>query len=154
MIVFLVASVVVVAGLAVGVTLGRLGGRVHLTAPTSSLGAIGLPDGPPRSVDVERVTFDRVVRGYRMDQVDEVLDRLHLRLAELEVQVATATHGGQSGPRAAALDRSTPVAPGAGGMREDGSWPADPDDEGHRTRRAVDLSQARAAEGAVTDERE
>lgn len=34
--------------------------------------------------DLARVRFDTAFRGYRMDQVDAVLDRMQARLAELE----------------------------------------------------------------------
>lgn len=38
-------------------------------------------DRPARAWDVEAVRFDRAFRGYRMDQVDAVLDRLAAELA-------------------------------------------------------------------------
>ena len=44
----------------------------------------GLPDGDWRAADIDVVRFDTALRGYRMDQVDDVLDRLQQRVAELE----------------------------------------------------------------------
>jgi DivIVA domain-containing protein len=43
----------------------------------------GLPEAP-RASDVAVVRFDTAVRGYRMDQVDVVLDRLQAQLAAQE----------------------------------------------------------------------
>ena len=37
-----------------------------------------------RSSEIAAVRFDTALRGYRMDQVDAVLDRLQTRIAELE----------------------------------------------------------------------
>ena len=34
--------------------------------------------------EITAVRFDTALRGYRMDQVDAVLDRLQTRIAELE----------------------------------------------------------------------
>ncbi|KRE35736.1 hypothetical protein ASG73_13585 [Janibacter sp. Soil728] len=44
----------------------------------------GLPDTDWRAADVDQIRFDTALRGYRMDQVDEVLDQLQRRVAELE----------------------------------------------------------------------
>ena len=60
-----------------------MSGRVDLMAdmPADAVPP-GLPqDRPVRARDVEAVRFDRALRGYRMDQVDAVLDRLAAELA-------------------------------------------------------------------------
>ena len=44
----------------------------------------GLPDTDWRADDIDQVRFDTALRGYRMDQVDDVLDHLQRRVAELE----------------------------------------------------------------------
>lgn len=56
-----------------------------------------LPDPPLTSSDVEGVRFSLALRGYRMDEVDAVLDRLAAeltdrdrRLAELEARAGGA----------------------------------------------------------------
>jgi DivIVA domain-containing protein len=41
-----------------------------------------------RAEDLADVHFDTALRGYRMDQVDEVLDRLGERIAHLEADQA------------------------------------------------------------------
>lgn len=51
---------------------------------TSTTPDPGLPDGRLSAEDVDLVRFDTALRGYRMDQVDEVLDRLRVRISELE----------------------------------------------------------------------
>lgn len=92
MIVLIAAGIVVVMGLVVAAFLGRTGGmRVHPTSPTSTAGGHPLPPGPVTSDTVAGVRFDRTARGYRMDQVDAVLDRVYERLAELESEVGPTT---------------------------------------------------------------
>lgn len=54
--------------------------RDGLAAPVANLPPVLLPAEPgPR--DVDRLRFSLGLRGYRMDQVDEVLDRLRDELA-------------------------------------------------------------------------
>lgn len=52
-----------------------------LVEPTPNLPPVLLPDRPTAS-DIGRIRFSLGLRGYRMDQVDEVLDRLAAALAE------------------------------------------------------------------------
>lgn len=52
-----------------------------LVEPTPTLPPVLLPDRPT-APDVRRVRFSLGLRGYRMDQVDQVLDRLAAALAE------------------------------------------------------------------------
>lgn len=92
MIVFLTVSVVVLIGLVVAVVLARVGGAdVHLAPPVSSSGGRPLADGEVTSASLSRVRFDRAPRGYRMDQVDEVLDRMRATLAAYENGVGPAS---------------------------------------------------------------
>lgn len=70
-----------------------LTGRVGvdpLSEAVSSTPAAELP-ALPTAQDVAGVRFDTALRGYRMDQVDQVLDLLQRRLTELE-QSADAPH--------------------------------------------------------------
>lgn len=57
-----------------------------LVEPTPSLPPVLLPDRPTAS-DVGRIRFSLGLRGYRMDQVDEVLDRLAAALAERDALI-------------------------------------------------------------------
>lgn len=84
----LLVVLAVVAGIAVVAT-GRGGGLTDVDPDRSPTGA--LPDGPIGRADVDRLRFTVAFRGYRMDEVDAVLDRLvaeverrDARIAELE----------------------------------------------------------------------
>ncbi|MGO4453065.1 DivIVA domain-containing protein [Arthrobacter sp. RAF14] len=67
--------------------------------PVANLPAVLLPERPGPA-DVDRLRFSLGLRGYRMDQVDEVLDRLRDQLAvqqselnQLRTQLAALTAG-------------------------------------------------------------
>ncbi|MDF2093394.1 DivIVA domain-containing protein [Knoellia sp. 3-2P3] len=81
----------VVAVLLVGVFAGMLAGRIGydpLADPVRSQPDVGLSDGfTARSIS--EVHFDTALRGYRMDQVDRVLDTLQDRIAEQERELAS-----------------------------------------------------------------
>jgi DivIVA domain-containing protein len=47
-----------------------------------------LPDPPLAAADLERVRFSMAVRGYRMSEVDAVLDRLAAELADRDRRLA------------------------------------------------------------------
>ena len=86
MIVFFLLIVVLLIGLTAAAVMGRIGGG-SMAEPTSSQAFSGVPDGPLSSDDLGRLRFDQGLRGYRMDQVDEVIDALGARLRELEAEV-------------------------------------------------------------------
>lgn len=118
MTVFLILLVVLLAGVVAALVTGRLGGAsVAMTpAPTRSgadvLADAGVETDPSRadraiaqddspaeqslapgegaigSAQVAAVRFDRAPRGYRMDQVDAVLDRLAVELARRDETIA------------------------------------------------------------------
>jgi len=103
----------VVAVLLVGVFAAMLAGWVRydpMTDPVTSQPDPGLDDGFA-ATDIAAVHFDTALRGYRMDQVDDVLDRLQERLAEQERELATlrGARGAQDVRRVA----DTPAAPDA-----------------------------------------
>jgi DivIVA domain-containing protein len=85
-IVFLLVIVVLLIGLTAAAVMGRIGG--FMAEPTSSQAFGGVPPGSLSSDDIGRLHFDQGLRGYRMDQVDEVIDALGARLRELEAEVA------------------------------------------------------------------
>lgn len=72
-------------GVVVAVALGRIGGG--LAEPTSSLPSTGLPERELRPDDLGAVRFAPALRGYRMDQVDQVIDRLADELALREAEI-------------------------------------------------------------------
>lgn len=86
---FVVLVAVLLFGFAVAATTGRLG--PGLEEPTSTQASFGLPDLPVGELParaVEQVRLDQALRGYRMDQVDAVLDRLASELAERDAELA------------------------------------------------------------------
>jgi len=74
------ALIVATAIFAVAATVS---GRVDLMAemPPDAVPPALPYDRPVRAADVKAARFDRAFRGYRMDQVDAVLDRLAAELA-------------------------------------------------------------------------
>lgn len=92
MIVFLLVIVVLLIGLTTAAFLGRING--FMAEPTSSHAFAGLPAESLTADDIGTLRFDRALRGYRMDQVDEVLDALSTRLRELEKDGAAPAEGG------------------------------------------------------------
>ena len=76
---------IAVVGLVAAVAVGRIGGG--LDAPASSLPSRGLPPGPVDPQDLDQVRFSPALRGYRMDEVDALLDRLALELARRDEEL-------------------------------------------------------------------
>lgn len=58
-----------------------------LGEPVANLPPILLPD-EVKPADVDRIRFSLGFRGYRMDQVDQVLDRLRDQLAARNAEIA------------------------------------------------------------------
>ena len=56
-----------------------------------------LPDGPLERGALEQVRFPVVFRGYRMDEVDRVLDRLAGELEERDARIAALDAGREAG---------------------------------------------------------
>lgn len=78
---FIAVAVLLVGGFAALVT-----GRLHydpLAEATTTQSEPRLSDGFAAD-EISSLRFDTALRGYRMDQVDAVLDRLQERIAELE----------------------------------------------------------------------
>lgn len=66
-------------------------GPIHgLVEPVATLPPVLLP-GQPSAEDVENVSFSLALRGYRCDQVDEVLDALSTEIGRLHEVIAA--HG-------------------------------------------------------------
>ena len=75
----------------VGVVASGYGGA--MSTPEPDLPPLGLPAGPLRPEDLDAVRFSTAVRGYRMDQVDVVLDRLRSELAARDETIAELRSG-------------------------------------------------------------
>ena len=80
---------------------------VHRDAPDLSL-----PAGPLRPADVEGVRFTMALRGYRMGEVDAVLERLAAELATRDARIsALAGDGSGSSGAAGATGLAEPARP-------------------------------------------
>jgi DivIVA domain-containing protein len=85
-------QLVVIVALLAAVGWLAIGGGGHMSEPMPDRPDLALPnDGMLERTDVDRVRFSVGARGYRMDEVDDVLDRLaheiearEQRIAELE----------------------------------------------------------------------
>jgi len=93
-IVFFLLIVVLLIGLTAVAVMGRIGG--FMAEPTSSQAfpgvsnVLGDPVGSLSAGDVGQLHFDQALRGYRMDQVDEVVDALIARVRALETGTTAA----------------------------------------------------------------
>ncbi|MHA7141252.1 MULTISPECIES: DivIVA domain-containing protein [unclassified Arthrobacter] len=94
--IFLVFIAIAVVGAVAFAVVGRQrpggdltvpGHPAGLVEPAPSLPAVLLPDDPHPS-DIDRIRFAPALRGYRMDQVDEVLEKLASALAERDEIIA------------------------------------------------------------------
>ncbi|MFC6713034.1 DivIVA domain-containing protein [Branchiibius cervicis] len=82
---FLIVLLVLVIGLVAAGVIGLYGG--HLDPPVRTSPFEQLPP-TVRPDDVDNLRFDQTVRGYRMGQVDDTLDRLRDALAEKDRELA------------------------------------------------------------------
>jgi DivIVA domain-containing protein len=94
---FIVVAVLVV-GVFAAMAAGRLGYDPMAPATTSQRDP-GLTDHFA-AADVSNLHFDTALRGYRMDQVDAVLDRLQDRIAEQEREIEALRRGAAADPGA------------------------------------------------------
>jgi DivIVA domain-containing protein len=104
----LIALVVVVAAVAMAV-LGD-GGALKDSDPDRLQDRLP-PDRPLLRADIEAVRLPVAVRGYRMLDVDEVLERLGAELAERDARIAeleTSLAGVQAGAQATAQQGAQP----------------------------------------------
>jgi DivIVA domain-containing protein len=80
----LILVLAVIAGVA-AVAAGKV--RGGLPAPASTLPEVELPADAMATRDVDAIRFSVGFRGYRMDEVDAVLDRLGLELGAREEEL-------------------------------------------------------------------
>lgn len=95
---FLVLIVIVLIGLTVAAVMGKISG--FMADPTSSQSFGGVPTEPLSTDYLAQLHFDQALRGYRMNQVDEVIDALTARLKELESEVSSVSDTGDPTPPA------------------------------------------------------
>ena len=99
---------IIVLCFVVALILGLAGGG--LGRGTSSLSHEPLPDEPIRDADFDDLVFDVSPRGYRMSQVDGVVDRLRRELREKDEEIAVL-RGDDAVPAAAPAERAAPAEP-------------------------------------------
>lgn len=83
-----------------------------MAVPVANLPPVLLPDAP-EPADVDKLRFSLGLRGYRMDQVDEVLDRLRDELAAKDVRIAELLTSDAGAPAPAAGEGDAAVADAA-----------------------------------------
>ncbi len=101
---------VIVVCFFVALVLGLVGGGMGRA--TSSLSHEPLPDDDLHDPDLDELRFDVGLRGYRMSQVDGVVDRLRRELREKDEQIEVL----RSGPDLPTLGG---VAQASGGAQSD-----------------------------------
>jgi DivIVA domain-containing protein len=82
--------------------------RGGLPEPTSTRPEVDLPAEDIGTRDVDAIRFSVGFRGYRMDEVDEVLDRLGLELGAREEELRELRERIAGGPESVSF---TPPAP-------------------------------------------
>lgn len=83
--VFMLAAIIVITVIAL-LAVGKLG---ELPDTTSDRAPLALPeDRVLTTTDVDSVRFNVGARGYRMDEVDVVLDRLSAEVSERDARIA------------------------------------------------------------------
>lgn len=80
----------VLAVLFVAAAVATREGPILADAP-ADVADLGLPEGPLQPEDLQAVRFGLAIRGYRMAEVDAVLDRVGAELAERDRKLAAVT---------------------------------------------------------------
>jgi hypothetical protein len=106
---FILLIGIVVLCFVVALILGLAGGG--LGRGTTSLSHEPLPDEPIRDADFDDLVFDVGARGYRMSQVDGVVDRLRRELREKDAEIAVL-RGDDAVPSDEGADRADLDEPG------------------------------------------
>ncbi|MFM9135503.1 MAG: DivIVA domain-containing protein [bacterium] len=87
-VVFILVAIAVIAGIVMLAT-GRL--RDGFPDADEARVAVGMPQAPLgdlRPEEIEQVRIDQALRGYRMDEVDALIDRLTAEIAVLRGEEA------------------------------------------------------------------
>lgn len=103
----LLVGVVVLCGV-VALLLGLVGAG-GMGRPTASLRHEPLPEETLTDADLDALTFDVGARGYRMTQVDGVVDRLRRELREKDEQIAVLRGDGFAAPTEGPVESVEPT---------------------------------------------
>jgi DivIVA domain-containing protein len=103
-------------------------GRGEELAPMPPDGTpVELPDGRFGSDAVRALRLSVVLRGYRMDEVDWVLEALAGQLDERDREIARLRAAiDESGPRIDPVDEAPPIGPAAEPVVDEPAGPAEP----------------------------
>lgn len=108
---------IIVVGAVIFVAAAYVVGRWEdgLAVVPPDAGTSGLPAGrvPPEAVD--RARFGLAFRGYRMAEVDEVLDRLRDQLAERDAEIDALRGHAETAPAVTSVPSATDGDPEAAG---------------------------------------
>lgn len=104
------AVVAAVAAVAAGVLRGGASDAVGLPEATTSVPALRLPPDRLGEHDLENLRFSIGFRGYRMDEVDQVLDRLAGELGARDAEVAELRERSE-GPQQVDVDEPNALMP-------------------------------------------
>ncbi|MGQ0624876.1 MAG: DivIVA domain-containing protein [Sporichthyaceae bacterium] len=85
--------VILVGVVVFGITAVAAGAGGTLADANGDQQRLVLPPGAMSPADLASVRFAVVLRGYRMDQVDALLDRLGAELADRDARIATLAAG-------------------------------------------------------------
>jgi DivIVA domain-containing protein len=121
-ILFWVLLLIAVIGV-IGVVASGYGGGLTPVGPDRP--ALGLPPEPLSAEDLDGLRFSSAVRGYRMDEVDAVLDRVRDELAARDAVIADLRAGaGGSGAPASGAQLTGAHAMVTTEEPEAGPWPS------------------------------
>ncbi|MFF3269942.1 DivIVA domain-containing protein [Streptomyces chrestomyceticus] len=140
----LIAMVVVVAAVTLAVVGGGDAGGLGEAAPDRLYEPLPA-DRPVSRADVEAVRLAVGVRGYRMNDVDDVLDRLGAELAERDARIAEL-EAALAGAHAAAMGPPDLIKDGP----EDGSGDRDGKPTGERPAAPAEAAPPAAQEPPVS----
>jgi len=104
---FILLVGIVVLCFVIALMLGLGGG---MGRPTSSLSHEPLPEDNLHDDDLAELRFDVTARGYRMSQVDGVVDRLRRELREKDEQIAFLRSGAVGTPDGPAAEETAAQA--------------------------------------------
>jgi len=79
---------VVVAVVTAAAVLGRVDGS--LADATTTMSHVPLPDDQLTPDDIDELRFDTAMRGYRMSQVDAVIERMRREIGDLDDELSRA----------------------------------------------------------------
>jgi DivIVA domain-containing protein len=113
---------VVVAVVTAAAVLGRVDGS--LADATTTMSHVPLPEDQLTPGDIDELRFDTALRGYRMSEVDAVIDRLRREIGDLDEELSRVREA------SSALGPATVTRP------EEPDQPAGPNDDAREPERA------------------